>query len=148
MSPRYSLRLLLAVTAIVAILIGVRGNRARHQKVAVKKITASGGYVLYDWHGGHDVYRSEGHLAGYAIENESPPETVPMWIKQTVGEDWFQYVTYVQLDGKAVDDAMISTLKTLPRLERLWVKQATESDAVRIRSVLPDVRVYTEIVAR
>ena len=104
---QFSLRSLLIFVLLVSIgmsWLGVKLERARRQREAVRVIEGAGGSVLHD-------YGSDGTF------DES---SVPKWAPELLGDDFFFDVVYVWLwDDRAFGDDEASHLKALTNLDFL-----------------------------
>ena len=113
----FSLRtLIIAVLAIGAIL-GWRVNRAHTQWRAVAQIVAAGGIATYD-------YEFNG---AYPYETGTP--WGPAWLRNWIGDEYFQEVTAVSFwDDRATDEAL-KAIKPLDRLLELKLHGTKVTDA-------------------
>src|SRR5687768_4184583 len=90
--PRISLRMFLLVVAVFCVWMGVRTNRARHQRELVGRILELGGTIGY----GHEYDR-----AGNRVTQPKSPG--PAWLRKSIGDEYFVDVVRVALpDGAEV----------------------------------------------
>jgi len=106
----------LFVTLLVAIWLGCHAKSARHQRLVVEEIRSLGGYVMYD-------YEARNDQIGKPL---SPPG--PQWLRDIVGDDWFQSAYYVRLEGAAVTDSSLPRLEQLPYLRGLEIRSTSVTD--------------------
>ena len=98
---RLSLRCALVVLTLFCVSFGWLHHRARSQKIAVEKIVRFGGKIRYDW----DKYDY-----GTWYELNAAP-TVPTFLRQIFGDDYFFDVISVDLTGVEnadLDEAVIA----------------------------------------
>jgi hypothetical protein len=115
-----SVRVLLLVVVVAAVLIGWQTNRARARRRAVEAIERTGGSVLYD-------YEKPG--PGGSKAGESP---TPRWLRENLGDDYFSSVklAYWRANGGAVPaDDDLAQLEALDRLEYLSLDGSPMTDA-------------------
>jgi hypothetical protein len=122
--PQFTLRMLLVVTAVLAIWLNTELNRARRQQAAVQAIQAYGGMVRYDFEPEDPKLR------------KPPPE--PRWLVDLVGIDFLHNVEDVNLmwqtnatgpvDNQREDTEILQRLGDLPGLKSLLLGglQATD----------------------
>jgi hypothetical protein len=123
--PRFSLRTLLIIVAVVAVLISIPVRRATEQRHAVNEILRLGGSVTYDF------------------ESTAAKEpSAPAWLRRTIGEDYFRSVDSVNLNGMPLADDQWALLTLLPTLEGLNLAHANVSDSglIHLRD-LPSLQV-------
>lgn len=113
---QYSLRSFLILLTALAVWLGIVVQRAREQREAVKAIDALGGGVYYDWHG----------PPGSQLENTGPP--APAWLRQLVGDDYFQQAISVNF-ARLIADTPDGYIEPLPHLR--------DED---IRALIPSLR--------
>lgn len=134
--PRISLRFLLILTAVVAVLLGRHLHRARQQERAVAIILKAGGSVRYD----------------YQDEPVSPIAWVgawlPKWLHEPFGVDFFHSVVEVDMVGRRrygiwgslgtelapIDSPSVEFLAGTPRLKKLTLhgRQVTDESVAHI----------------
>ncbi|MHC4181003.1 MAG: hypothetical protein ACYSWU_26185, partial [Planctomycetota bacterium] len=112
---QFSLSTLFLVTTAVAIWVGVWTDRARKQQRAVEAILKRGGFVAYSYQ----------QKAGRG--KPTPPG--PAWLRNLLGIDYLDDVTYGYLFGDSLTDADLEHLKGLPGLEKLILDSANITDA-------------------
>ncbi len=152
---RFSLRNLMVVTAVVALLFGLPIRRAITQKRGRDWVASERGHVTF-------THKYDDATATYDHEAEL---FAPDWLVSLIGIDFFDSVDHVTLDCYEVDDlepitdlrelrslAIIieikdnldfSPLAKLPRLEELYLDY-TDISAERLtvlREMLPSVQV-------
>ena len=91
---RFSLRSMLLLTTLVAVVVGVRLNRANRQKVAVRYIQQVGGVVQYD------IPSKPKQSARARLVNELEP-TANGVLEQMLGIDFFYDVKSVEITPRA-----------------------------------------------
>ena len=100
-------------------LVGWRANRARTQRRAVELIRAAKGSVGYD----------------FQVFPENTPRAVvqaakrpgPIWLRRLIGDEYFQEVISVRLDGPVTAETM-AAVGSLDRLESVLLEKATKID--------------------
>ena len=119
---QFSLRTFVIVITLFAMWLGYISFRAREQRTAVARIKELSGRVEYD-------YQSEKN------PQKSPPGWP--WLRRIVGDEYFQDVAAVHLDGTKVSDADLRLICKLRRTKRLSLNRTEVSDAglVSIRSM-------------
>src|SRR5687768_8422684 len=105
---RFSLRGLLVLVAVCSVWLGIAFHRAREQSQAVAAIQASGGFVYYDY-----------HIVDDAPE-PSLTSTVPGWLLENLGIDFFHDVVDVTFDEKTSEDDL-AVLECLPKTRMVWL---------------------------
>jgi Leucine rich repeat len=117
-SPRrrrtVSLRAMMLLILLAATGLGWRVNRAHSQVRTVASIEKAGGSVWYD-------YQFDGKQR---IANASP--WGPVWIRRTLGDEYFQEVTSVTLGDQTTDDL----LAEVEHLDGLIEVRLIEADKV------------------
>ena len=103
---QFSLGALLLAVAALSVWLAAVSREARLQKQAVGRILELGGDVNYDYQ-----VRADGH---YALGGEP---NAPKWLRQLVGDDYFENVVYVKC--KEVNEADLELIASLPRLREL-----------------------------
>jgi internalin A len=120
---RLSVRALMVIVLILAVVLGWFVRRAMIQREAVLAIKKSGGQVYYDWQ-----RRAGGGL------NPSAEPIWPRWLIERVGIDYFGHVVMVGL-GKSATDLEMAHVGRLPRLVTLNapnVKEITDAGAAHL----------------
>ena len=110
-----SLRALMLLVLAVGGLIGWRANRAQTQRKAVEVIRAAKGAVTYDF----QVFPRNTPRA--TISAAKPPG--PAWLRRPIGDEYFQEVASVTLDGPVTAETM-AAIGSLDRLESIYFKNA------------------------
>jgi hypothetical protein len=120
---QFTLRMLLVVTAVLALWLNFQLDRARRQQAAVKAIQAYGGMVRYDFEPEDPKLR------------KPPPE--PKWLVDLVGVDFLHNIEAVNFncqfkDGQRVENSretadILQELQDLPGLKSIMIQgsQAT-----------------------
>jgi hypothetical protein len=123
---QFSLRGLLVLMAVLAVLLGGAVNRAHQQRKAVAMIRQWGGLVYYD----HQLINGR---AKYPPPAEQPPG--PKWLRSLVGDDFFRRVVVVDLSGTQVSDNDLEILGDLPSVRVLFLvgTQLTDKSLEHVR---------------
>ena len=108
---QYSLRSLLAVMLVVCLLLGHVANRGRQQRQAVARIEQRDGYVGYDWEPESALWITR-HLPVWDSKEPAREPPGPKWLRDLMGDEYFQEVVCVRLQGPATNDdlALIADL--------------------------------------
>lgn len=130
---RFSVRTLLVLITLLSVWLAIQANRARHQKTAVDEIIAAGGQVLYDYEPSR--FEKARRLVEAAETGLPPPAFVkepggPKWLRQLIGNEYFQHVVEVDLRGAHWTDteSVLRHIASLSDLERLFLIRADMSD--------------------
>jgi hypothetical protein len=115
---RISLRTLLLVVAAIAVWLGVQVNRATNQRRAVRMVGDRGGLVHYV----HQCRTRPVQLGDFYPSSAFDPTIEaagPAWLRRFLGEEYFQDVIYVNLEGHVASegDADAKLIAALPTLE-------------------------------
>ncbi|MCC6123815.1 MAG: hypothetical protein IT426_02550 [Pirellulales bacterium] len=110
---QYRLRTLLIVMTVLAAWMAFVSHRARQQKLAVDRIKALGGTLWYDYQ------KLKGKPWNHSDDKIPPPG--PAWLRNFIGEDYFQTVVTVDLSKAAVTDDDLAVLENLTELEGLYL---------------------------
>jgi hypothetical protein len=108
---QYRLRTLLIIMTVFAAWMAWVSHRAQQQKIAVQMIRTLGGDIIYDYQKRKD--KNIGDIDPEAL----PPGSV--WLRNFIGEDYFQSVVQVSLTKTSVTDDDLAVLEKLPDLEIL-----------------------------
>ena len=106
----FSLRAMLLITAVTALVPGYVAIRLRERRAA-RTVVECGGIVRYDWQS------EEGDYDGRTLplfRSENP--TGPGWLRAAIGDDWFQHVERVSLFNDKTTDRAVACLSDFPRL--------------------------------
>ncbi len=103
---RISVRMMMLLILIIAVLIGWRVNRANTQRRAVAAIKKAGGEVEYDYQYSNSLFDP----------NATP--RAPAWLRRQLGDEYFQEVECVTLSSSATDTTLAS-LEGCDRLKEL-----------------------------
>jgi hypothetical protein len=128
---QYSLRSFLILVTALAVWLGIVVNRAREQREAVKAIEALGGEVVYDWK--------------LELDREEP--LGPRWLRELIGDDFFQEVRHVYLFPVPTGSAIRSEIPHLQRLRKLntvwsWY-QVSDAQYREMKTALPRCEILT-----
>lgn len=144
---QFSLRALLVLLTVISVWLGVVVRRAREQREAVNAIEALGGSVRYDWQ--PDFVRAEGMGAGGADQTYVPNVKIkpspggPAWLRQLIGDDFFQSVERVYLIHPKAD--VLQSIPYLQRMHRLRsltiLAAAPESAQLTLKTALPNCEI-------
>src|SRR5262249_58443110 len=114
-----SLRSAMLLVLLSGLWMGWRVNRANDQRRAVAAIRRAGGGVSYDYQ--FSVSR------GYRNRNARP--WAPAWLRNRLGDEFFQEVTSVQFLNRPLTDHDLAPLARLDCLEELAISGAPITDA-------------------
>jgi Leucine Rich Repeat (LRR) protein len=138
---KFSVRSLMLIVLVVAVLLAWQVNRARQQRRAVDAIKAYGGFVSYDWQ----------YVNGTFTSGRSP--WAPIWLRRAIGDEFFQEVVGVNLivgtapDGRRVEtkrltDDVIVNLTAFPKLKDLTIQKTQATDrALETIGTLTDLEI-------
>jgi hypothetical protein len=104
--------------------LGVITKRARDQRAAVNRILEIGGSVSFDY---------EFDKSGKRMKDAQPPGW--RWLRQTIGDEYFRDVVWVNLNKTAVSDndlRLIGKLRATKQLSLNWT-QVGDSGMAHIR---------------
>lgn len=127
---QFGVRSLLAFLVAVSVPLGWFAwelQRARRQREAVEAIVKAGGEVFYD----HQTEAADWNL----IPITEP--TTPRWLRELLGDDFFNEVTVVACDDTRLDDNDVRHLKELANVERLFLTgtQITDSGLTNLEGL-------------
>src|SRR5262245_35710037 len=106
---RLSVRSLMVLVLVIGVGLGGPIHRAQGQSDAVAAIKRAGGKVAYNGPG-------------------LPQPSGPDWVRRTLGPDFLDTVTYVNLQGAQCDDQALRAACRLPWLEELVVVNTGVTD--------------------
>ncbi len=107
---QYSLRTFFVVLTVACVWLGRTVHRANEQRKAVEWVRQMRGYVVY---------------------GDAKPSGL-MWLRDSLGADYFDLVLHVDLDNSQVND--LTPLARLTGLQQLWL------NATQIRDLTPLVK--------
>ena len=151
---QFSLRGFLVVLTAFAVWLGVIVKRARVQREAVKAIEAKGGFVQYDWQVDlKRMSRIEG-FEHYKVFRKYGSPGGPAWLRQRIGNDYFQNVVTVEFYWDPLKDrsfnestlpALVPHLQNLGALKLLTVRDdvgASGTMRTELMNALPNCEVF------
>jgi hypothetical protein len=103
----FTLGTLLILIAVCAVWLGIKTNRARRQKEAVKAIQAAGGQVRFD----------DQKVPMGAVQPQKQPG--PKWLREIVGEEYFRKAVEVDWTNDKFRADDLRWLADLPALEQV-----------------------------
>lgn len=115
---RFSVRSLMVLILITGGGLGWLIHRAHVQRDAVAAIKRAGGNIAYSW-----------QWSNGAPVFPIPKPPWPDWVRQRLGSDFVDTVTYVRLHGEQCDDESLRAACRLPSLEELTVVNTGVTDA-------------------
>jgi hypothetical protein len=115
---RFSIRSILIVVSVLAIYFAYRANAAREQRRDVAIIHYAGGTVYYDWML-QPIYDADGNIPYFKILTDADVIDAPKWMRETLGDEYFQQVVKVHLPVNAIDDAVLAALSNLRGLTEI-----------------------------
>jgi len=115
---RYSLRVLFICLSAFAIWLGVRTSAAMHQRRAIATITNAGGLSYFNWQL-QPIYDAEGNVDYFKVIRDPSAIPAPKWVRQLVGDEFFQHVVKVHIHPDKVNDEIISVMGNLPKLNSI-----------------------------
>jgi Leucine Rich repeats (2 copies) len=125
---RISVRVMMLIVLVIAVLLGWQANKAREQREAVAAVQRYGGWVHYDYE----------FVNGTLTPGQRP--WAPRWLRAMLGDEVFQNVKYVSLvydgsPGKRFDnsnvqacDDLLKKISKLPGLKQLLLKETQTTD--------------------
>jgi hypothetical protein len=126
---QYRLRTLLIIMTVFAAWMAWVSHHARQQKLAVAKIRAIHGKIIYDYQ------KTKGKNWDTIDRKALPPN--PKWLRDWVGEDYFQTVVQIDLSQTSASDNDLAILKNIPNLESLTLNSKISSKGL---SYLQDMK--------
>jgi hypothetical protein len=118
---QYRLRTLLVVMTLLAVWMAHISHRARQQKLAVEMVRRLGGLAEYDYEGPTFFYSSNisRRTRLTHVVFATPPLHGPIWLRNFLGNDYFQSVEAIDLNGSLATDNNLSVLVGIPNLKML-----------------------------
>ena len=126
---RFSLRSLLLVITLLSLWLATQANRAKRQKLAVSVVQELGGEVQYDY----QLSRFE--KARRTVKGLRPPSVIeepsgPKWLRQLVGNEYFQRVVGVDFRYSAdISGPVMEHITSLTDLEELFLTNTNITDS-------------------
>jgi hypothetical protein len=96
--------------------MGMETNRARRQRAAVAALKAAGADVYYDFQ-----RRAPG-------TNQPPAKRGPNWLRELLGDDYFQDVIHVNWSNKKLNASDMRWLAELPKLDDVCLNYTNVDD--------------------
>jgi hypothetical protein len=119
---RYSLRGLFAVTTIVALFVGWTVHRARTQRLAVAKIQAASGTIMYDYHeNGPRTWSTANQPGG------------PGWLRDLLGPEYFDNPSCINFFKNPAGNEWVDALNDLRTVKTLMLAGPQVTDATLAR---------------
>jgi hypothetical protein len=112
----FSLRSLLVLTALCAVWLGIVTHQARRQRAAVTALKAAGAQVYYDF---------QRHAPG---TNQPPEKRGPRWLRDFLGDDYFQDVIHVNWSNQKLNSSDMRWLADLPKLDDVCLNYTNVDD--------------------
>jgi hypothetical protein len=120
---QYRLRTLLIVMTLLAVWMAHISHRARQQKMAVEKVHRLGGTVEYDFRVTKNI------TTGFPSHDPQAKPPGPAWLRNFLGDDYFQTVVVLGLGGnKTVTDDDLALLSDMPDLKVLNLDETNITD--------------------
>jgi hypothetical protein len=125
---RVSIRVMMLMVLVIAVLLGWQANKAREQREAVQAVQRYGGWVHYDYE----------FVNGTLTPGRSP--WAPRWLRKMLGDQFFQNVRQVNLifdqsSGKRFNnsnvqacDDLLKKISKLPGLKELLLTDTQATD--------------------
>lgn len=111
-----SLRVSLIAVTCCCIWLGLQVRRATQQTKFVRLVEDAGGRVAYR----HQVTRNKD---GAFVTDGSQEPKVPRWIRNLIGEMYFQQVDLVHLNETDITDDWLENMKLVPRVRLLSLRK-------------------------
>ena len=112
---RYSLRIFLLVLAVFSIWLGIRVNQAVRQRNAVAEMNSAGANIFFNWQL-EPVRDADGDIDYYKVIKDPEAVSAPKWLRQLVGDEYFQHVVKIVIHPDEVDEQVINTIGQFPKL--------------------------------
>jgi len=131
---QFSIRALIAFVSIGALILGVLGcllQRARVQRSAVARIEHAGGNVYY------------AHQVKDHYYTDAPP-SVPEWLLDLLGTDFFSKAEVVRLDDCQIDQDTIDITGNLQLAKRLLCYNCTFEQDLDLRPLSQLPKSYSQ----
>lgn len=123
---QFSLRSLLALTALFALWLGVwlkpRWDQAETQRRVVNSIVECGGAAFY-------IYQEGRSQSPYVVCPDCRDPIVSTPVRHMLGHDFFDTVYAVNLENAAVSDEWLASLQDLASLQEMTLKGTQITDA-------------------
>src|SRR4051812_41424033 len=119
--PRFRVRTLLLVTAVIATSLTFYIQHIQRQRKVVTRVLDLGGAVRYDYQ------KATKDRANVFDPKAAPPG--PRWLRAAVGKELFEDVVMIDLQGKSITDRDLEELKKLPKLENLSLGKTQVTNA-------------------
>lgn len=115
--PQFTLRSLLVIMLVVAAVVAIIAHRARTQREVVAALLRKGAVVIY--------HHQESGQWGW----EEGEPNAPRWLRQLIGDDYFQTVKDVYLRGRHVSDNDLAALAKLRGLDSVFLLDTSTTAA-------------------
>lgn len=104
--------------------LGLQVHRAKQQTKFVRLVEDAGGRVAYR----HQITRNK---AGDFVRDQAREPSAPRWIRNLIGDEYFQQVDQVHLSKTEITDGLLKKLDLAPTIRLLSLRET----AVRDRQV-------------
>lgn len=125
-----SLRAMIVVVLVVALVLGWKANKVREQRRAAQEIRKYGGFVHYDWE----------MVNGQPVAGRKPK--APGWLRRLVGDDYVQEIAWVSFVYDAAggkrketvlrDDSALVLVKNLTGVRTLLLREGQATDPAMV----------------
>lgn len=134
---RFTLRSMLVLFAVLALAMAYVGNQARRERVALQRISASGGRVFYRC---EDL--DESTIAGAETETYTSTPPGSAWLQKLLGTSFCCSGTQIYLTGKQ-DRETLEAACQMPKLRRLDIANAMVERALidELQTKYPSVEI-------
>jgi Leucine Rich repeat len=124
-------RWILAIVTFALLGLGtwccLQAAHARSQREMVREILSAGGLIRYDWQPFDRRYLGH-YLPLYDRDHPAIPPG-PTWLRQVLGDDYFQTVVAVALRRRDTDSVLRDVVYHLPSVEEIYLDGSPLSDA-------------------